>query len=63
MISLLIWLLVFLLVAGIVFYIIGMLPIPQPWLNIARAIVALIILLILLNYLGVFGAGGHPILR
>ena len=62
MISVLISLLVFLLVAGIIFYIIGLLPIPQPWLNIARAICALIILLILLNYLGVFNPG-HSVLR
>lgn len=55
MIQILISLLVFIVVIGIVFYILSLLPLPAPWLNIARAIVALIVLLILLNYLGVLG--------
>jgi hypothetical protein len=62
MITLLISLLVLLIVIAIVFYILSLLPLPGPWLNIARAVVGLIVLLILLNY--VFGWGGaHPLLR
>ena len=60
MISLLIGLLVLCLIIGVVFYIIGLFPIPAPFGNIVRAIVALIFLLILLNYIGVFGGGVHP---
>ena len=51
MISLLITLLIVLIVAAVVFWIIGMLPIPAPWGNIIRAVVGLIILIWLLMYL------------
>ena len=61
MISILIWLLVALIVFGIIIYIIRLLPLPQPWLNIAIAIVALIFLLVLLAQFGVIGGG--PIVR
>lgn len=57
MVSVLIWLLVAILVFGIVVYIIRLLPIPQPWLNVAIAIVALIFLLLLLAQFGVIAGG------
>jgi hypothetical protein len=57
MISVLIWILVCLIIFAIVIYIIKLLPIPQPWLNIAIAIVALIFLLILLAQFGVIAGG------
>jgi len=50
MISLLITLLIVLIVAAVVFWIIGQLPIPAPWGNIIRAVVGLIILIWLLSY-------------
>ena len=40
MISILITLLLYVLVAGVIVYCIGLLPIPQPWANVARALVA-----------------------
>lgn len=61
MIQILISLLVFLIVIGILFYILSLLPLPQPWLNVIRAVAALIVLLILLNYLGVLGGSGRPL--
>ena len=51
MIGILITLLVVLIIAAVVFYILGMLPIPQPWLNICRAVLGLIILIWLLAWL------------
>lgn len=60
MVSILIWLLVFLLVISVVIYIIRLLPLPQPWANIAVAIVALIALLILIEEL--LPLAGHPML-
>jgi hypothetical protein len=54
LVPLLIWLLVFVIVAAIVFWIVRSIPLPQPWANIAVAIVALILLLVLLGQLGVF---------
>ena len=51
MLSLLITLLVVLIIAAVVFWIISLLPVPQPWLNIFRAIVGLIVLIWLLMYL------------
>lgn len=57
MVQLLISIVVFLIVVAVVFYIVGLIPIPQPWLNIVRAIIGLIVLLVLLQYLGVWGGG------
>jgi hypothetical protein len=56
MISLLITLLIVLIVAAVVFWIIGLLPIPQPWLNIIRAVIGLILLIWILMY---FLPAGH----
>ena len=61
MISILIWLLVAIVIFAIVIYIVRLLPIPQPWMNIVIAIVALIFLLILLAQFGVIAGG--PVVR
>lgn len=57
----LIALLVFLIVAAIVYWIFTLLPFPQPLKNIILAIIALILLLIFLNWIGVFGGPPHYI--
>jgi hypothetical protein len=49
MISLLLTLLFILIVLVIVFYILSQIPLPQPWLNIVRAIIALIALILILD--------------
>lgn len=51
MIDLLIALLVAVIVGGILYYIITLIPLPHPFKPIALAILGLIILLILLSYL------------
>jgi hypothetical protein len=61
MISLLVTLLILVLVAGVAFWIISLLPIPAPWLNVAKAIVAIIVLIYLLSYL--VPLSGHPLVR
>ena len=64
MISMLVSLLILVLVVGVVFWILSMLPIPQPWLNVARAIIALIVLIWLISWLLPMSGGfGHPVLR
>ncbi len=60
MISFLISLLVFLLIASVLLYaarlIISAVPVPQPFANIAYAIVLLILLCLFLNEVGFVGA-------
>jgi len=51
MISLLVTLLIIVLVAGVVFWIISLIPIPEPWGRIAQVIVGVIFLIVLLTYL------------
>ena len=64
MISLLVTLLVLVIVVAIVFYALSLLPIPAPWINIIKAIVALIVLLIVLSHLMGWGGGvAHPLLH
>lgn len=63
MVSLLISLLIFLLVAGIIWYIISLIPLPPPFGAIAQAVFLLILLLIALSYLFGWGGVAHPILR
>jgi hypothetical protein len=62
MISILITLLVLVLVVGVIFWILSLLPIPAPWSNIARAIIALIVLIYLISMLLPY-AGPHGLLR
>ncbi len=65
MISLLISLLIFLLIASVIWWIIGMLPLPPVVRQIALVVFALIFLLWLLENLGVMGgtccALGRPL--
>ena len=55
--SLLISLLVMLLIFGVVYYIIGMIPLPAPFGRIAYIVLAVIFLIVLLQMLGVVGGG------
>jgi hypothetical protein len=54
LISVLIWLLIFLVVCYIVYLILGHMPIPDPWKTVILLIVGLILLLILLSHFGFF---------
>ena len=56
MISLLIFILVVVIVCAVVGYIIRLLPLGQPWQNIALAVLALVALLVILQR--VVGLGG-----
>lgn len=55
--SLLISLLVAVVIIGVVFYVLSLLPLPEPWKKIATILVCLIVLLWLLSLLGVLGTG------
>lgn len=52
LISFLIWLLILLIIFGVIWYILDLLPIPQPPKNIIKIVVGLILVLILLAQLG-----------
>ena len=54
LITVLVWLLVFLIVCYIVYLILGHMPIPEPWKTVILLIVGLILLLILLSHFGFF---------
>lgn len=62
MISILITILVFLLIVGLIFYVARVLGAPQPWINIAGAIIGVIFLIWLIYALvPLIGSGvGHP---
>jgi hypothetical protein len=51
----LISLLIAVIVIGLLFYVLSLLPIPQPWLNIARVILIVIVIIWLLGYVGLPG--------
>lgn len=59
MINILIWLLLFMIVAGVVYYVLSLLPLPDPFKKIAMVIFLLIVLLValakLLPMMGVSG--------
>lgn len=59
-ISVLITLLVYLIIIGAIFWVINnVLPVEPPWLRkVANVVFAIIVLIVLLNFLGVLG-GGH----
>jgi hypothetical protein len=61
MISLLIYALLLLVVFGVIFYVIDLLPLPGNFAMIAKIIVGLVLLLILINM--VLGLPGMPIGR
>jgi hypothetical protein len=46
----------------LLFYVMSLLPIPQPWLNVARVILVLIVIIWLLSYSGLLGGPyfGNP---
>jgi hypothetical protein len=53
LVSLLIWLLVFALCVYVVYLILGMLPIPEPAKQIVCLVLAIILLLVMLQRLGI----------
>lgn len=53
----LISLLIVVIVLGLLFYILQLLPLPQPFLNVARAILAVICIIWLLSRLGWLNGG------
>lgn len=55
----LISLLIAVIIIGLVFYLLSLLPIPQPWLNIARVILVVIVIIWLLGYVGAPYWRGH----
>lgn len=57
----LIGLLVFVIILGLLYWCITLLPLPQPFKNIAIVILILICIVFLLNSLGVVGSG--PLFR
>ena len=65
MLSLLIWVLVFALVLAVIFWVVSLIPLPPPWVNVLRAVVAIIALIWLLMWLvpALGGPPAHPILR
>ncbi|MEO7133354.1 MAG: hypothetical protein ABI024_03960 [Vicinamibacterales bacterium] len=52
MLNLLISLLVFALVAGLIFYLIGQIPLPAPWSMVVRVLAVVICIVLLLSMLG-----------
>ena len=62
MIGLLISLLILVLVVSVIFWVLSMLPIPQPFLNIIKVILVLIALIYLLGMLPGLGYT-HPLYR
>lgn len=61
MIDLLIYILVMLIVFGLIYWVITLLPLPYPFGLIAQIVVAVILLLVLLSLIGVVPRG--PLLR
>ncbi len=57
----LVGLLIFIIVVGLLYWCVTLLPLPQPFKNIALVIVILICIIFLLNSLGVVGSG--PLIR
>ena len=62
MLSLLVTLLIVGLIFAVVFWIIGLFPLPAPWGNVLRAIVGLILLIWLISFLMPLAHTG-PLLR
>lgn len=50
MVAILLSLLIVVIVAAVAWWLISMLPVPQPWLRISQVLVILIVLLIVLGY-------------
>lgn len=58
MIPLLVHLLIFILIAGLIYWIITIVPLPPPFRTIALVIFAVILIIVLLSYLA---GGGYPL--
>lgn len=52
LVNLLIWLLVFCIICALIFYIVQLIPLQEPWKRIITVIVCLILLLVLIQQLG-----------
>lgn len=63
MASVLVTLLIALVIASIVYWIVSMIPLPQPFKNIVLAVLGLIFLLWLLSYFGIFGDSSFRLRR
>lgn len=59
MIEVLISLVVFIVITAILYWLVSMIPIPQPFKNIALGLLAIILLLIFLAKIGWLGHVGH----
>lgn len=53
----LISLLIAVIVIGLLFYVLSLLPLPQPWANIAKVVLVVIVIIWLLGYVGMLGGG------
>jgi hypothetical protein len=53
MISLLVYILVIILIFGVIFYALRLIPIEQPFLNIAYLILLVVFILVLLSIIGI----------
>jgi hypothetical protein len=53
----LIGLIIFIVVLGLLFYVLSVIPIAQPFKNILVVIVCLIVIIVLLQWLGILGTG------
>lgn len=62
MIDALVQLLILLIVFGIVYYIVTLLPLPAPFKQIATVVVLLIFLLVIVAWLLPLAGVGHPLL-
>jgi len=62
MIGLLIDLIILLIVAGIIYYIITLIPLPEPFKRIVMILALLILLLVVVGWLLPIAGIGHPVL-
>jgi hypothetical protein len=51
----LISLLIAVLVIGLIFYLLSIIPLPQPWANVAKVILVVIVIIWLLSFTGMLG--------
>jgi hypothetical protein len=56
-------LLIMVVIIAVIFYVLSLIPLGQPWINIIRIIVGLIVLIWLLNMLGAWGPTNGPLWR
>jgi hypothetical protein len=64
MINLLIWLVIWLVVLGAIWYIVDLLPLPDPFARVIQILIVVIgIVLVLYLLMGVLGEGGPVVLR